>query len=108
MKLNDLRDNPGSRLKSKRLGRGIGSSIGFPRYALERRLCSQRRSSSGFCRQPDPVGYRRVGIEAGERQVDSCLLSQPADQLDHQHRVAAEFEEVIVDADGVHTQPFLP
>ena len=28
MKLNDLRDNPGSRLKSKRLGRGIGSGKG--------------------------------------------------------------------------------
>ncbi|HEY1932814.1 MAG TPA: 50S ribosomal protein L15 [Acetobacteraceae bacterium] len=28
MKLNELRDNPGSRLKSKRLGRGIGSGKG--------------------------------------------------------------------------------
>ena len=28
MKLNELRDNAGSRLKSKRLGRGIGSGKG--------------------------------------------------------------------------------
>jgi large subunit ribosomal protein L15 len=28
MKLNELRDNPGARLKSKRLGRGIGSGKG--------------------------------------------------------------------------------
>src|SRR3954451_5782547 len=28
MKLNQLRDNPGARLKSKRLGRGIGSGKG--------------------------------------------------------------------------------
>ncbi len=28
MNLNELRDNPGSRLKSKRMGRGIGSGKG--------------------------------------------------------------------------------
>ena len=28
MKLNELRDNPGAHLKSKRLGRGIGSGKG--------------------------------------------------------------------------------
>ena len=28
MNLNELRDNPGARLKSKRLGRGIGSGKG--------------------------------------------------------------------------------
>ncbi len=28
MKLNELRDNPGARLKFKRLGRGIGSGKG--------------------------------------------------------------------------------
>ncbi|MDE2458475.1 MAG: 50S ribosomal protein L15, partial [Rhodospirillales bacterium] len=28
MKLNEIRDNPGARLKSKRLGRGIGSGKG--------------------------------------------------------------------------------
>jgi large subunit ribosomal protein L15 len=53
MKLNDLRDNPGSRLKSKRLGRGIGSGKG-------------KTSGKGVKGQKAREGVSLNGFEGGQ------------------------------------------
>lgn len=53
MKLNDLRDNPGSRLKSKRLGRGIGSGKG-------------KTSGKGVKGQKAREGVALNGFEGGQ------------------------------------------
>ena len=53
MKLNELRDNPGSRLKSKRLGRGIGSGKG-------------KTSGKGVKGQKAREGVALNGFEGGQ------------------------------------------
>ena len=53
MKLNDLRDNPGSRLTSKRLGRGIGSGKG-------------KTSGKGVKGQKAREGVALNGFEGGQ------------------------------------------
>lgn len=53
MKLNDLRDNPGARLKSKRLGRGIGSGKG-------------KTSGKGVKGQKAREGVALNGFEGGQ------------------------------------------
>lgn len=53
MKLNDLRDNPGARLKSKRLGRGIGSGKG-------------KTSGKGVKGQKAREGVSLNGFEGGQ------------------------------------------
>ena len=56
MKLNDLRDNPGSRLKSKRLGRGIGSGKG-------------KTSGKGVKGQKAREGVALDGFEGGQLPI---------------------------------------
>ena len=53
MKLNEIRDNPGSRLKSKRLGRGIGSGKG-------------KTSGKGVKGQKAREGVALNGFEGGQ------------------------------------------
>jgi large subunit ribosomal protein L15 len=54
--LNDLRDNPGSRLKSKRLGRGIGSGKG-------------KTSGKGVKGQKAREGVALNGFEGGQLPI---------------------------------------
>src|ERR1700712_2590736 len=56
MKLNDLRDNPGARLKSKRLGRGIGSGKG-------------KTSGKGHKGQSAREGVALNGFEGGQLPI---------------------------------------
>jgi large subunit ribosomal protein L15 len=56
MKLNELRDNPGSRLKSKRLGRGIGSGKG-------------KTSGKGVKGQKARTGVALNGFEGGQMPI---------------------------------------
>src|SRR5271157_2070699 len=56
MKLNELRDNPGSRLKSKRLGRGIGSGKG-------------KTSGRGVKGQKAREGVALNGFEGGQMPI---------------------------------------
>ena len=56
MKLNELRDNPGARLKSKRLGRGIGSGKG-------------KTSGKGVKGQKAPEGVALNGFEGGQLPI---------------------------------------
>ena len=56
MNLNDLRDNPGARLKSKRLGRGIGSGKG-------------KTSGKGVKGQKAREGVALNGFEGGQLPI---------------------------------------
>jgi large subunit ribosomal protein L15 len=56
MKLNELRDNPGARLKSKRLGRGIGSGKG-------------KTSGKGVKGQKARAGVSLNGFEGGQMPI---------------------------------------
>lgn len=56
MKLNELRDNPGSRYKSKRLGRGIGSGKG-------------KTSGKGHKGQSAREGVALNGFEGGQLPI---------------------------------------
>src|SRR6266568_395548 len=56
MKLNELRDNPGARLKSKRLGRGIGSGKG-------------KTSGKGVKGQKAREGVSLNGFEGGQLPI---------------------------------------
>ena len=56
MKLNELRDNPGSRLKFKRLGRGIGSGKG-------------KTSGKGVKGQKAREGVALNGFEGGQLPI---------------------------------------
>jgi large subunit ribosomal protein L15 len=56
MKLNELRDNPGSRLNSKRLGRGIGSGKG-------------KTSGKGVKGQKAREGVALNGFEGGQLPI---------------------------------------
>ena len=56
MKLNELRDNPGARLKSKRLGRGIGSGKG-------------KTSGKGVKGQKAREGVSLNGFEGGQMPI---------------------------------------
>ena len=56
MKLNELRDNPGARLKSKRLGRGIGSGKG-------------KTSGKGVKGQKARAGVSINGFEGGQMPI---------------------------------------
>src|SRR3954453_15719737 len=56
MKLNDLRDNPGARLKSKRLGRGIGSGKG-------------KTAGKGVKGQKARTGVALNGFEGGQMPI---------------------------------------
>jgi large subunit ribosomal protein L15 len=56
MKLNEIRDNPGSRLKSKRLGRGIGSGKG-------------KTSGKGVKGQKAREGVALNGFEGGQLPI---------------------------------------
>jgi large subunit ribosomal protein L15 len=56
MKLNELRDNPGARLKSKRLGRGIGSGKG-------------KTSGKGVKGQKARAGVALNGFEGGQLPI---------------------------------------
>jgi len=56
MKLNELRDNAGARLKSKRLGRGIGSGKG-------------KTSGRGVKGQKARTGVRLNGFEGGQLPI---------------------------------------
>ncbi len=56
MKLNELRDNPGARLKSKRLGRGIGSGKG-------------KTSGKGVKGQLARAGVSINGFEGGQMPI---------------------------------------
>ena len=60
MNLNELRDNPGSRLKSKRLGRGIGSGKG-------------KTSGRGGKGQTARSGVRIKGFEGGQMPLHRRL-----------------------------------
>ena len=56
MNLNELRDRPGSRLKSKRLGRGIGSGKG-------------KTSGKGVKGQKARTGVALNGFEGGQMPI---------------------------------------
>ena len=56
MKLNELRDNPGARPKSKRLGRGIGSGKG-------------KTSGKGVKGQKARTGVSLNGFEGGQMPI---------------------------------------
>ncbi len=56
MKLNELRDHPGARLKSKRLGRGIGSGKG-------------KTSGKGVKGQKARTGVALNGFEGGQMPI---------------------------------------
>src|ERR1700748_981427 len=56
MKMNRLRDNPGARLKSKRLGRGIGSGKG-------------KTSGKGVKGQLARTGVSMNGFEGGQMPI---------------------------------------
>ena len=56
MNLNELRDNPGARLKSKRLGRGIGSGKG-------------KTSGKGVKGQKERTGVAINGFEGGQMPI---------------------------------------
>jgi large subunit ribosomal protein L15 len=56
MKLNELRDNPGARLKSRRLGRGIGSGKG-------------KTSGKGVKGQKARTGVSLNGFEGGQMPI---------------------------------------
>src|ERR1700750_2278609 len=56
MNLNELRDNPGARLKSKRLGRGIGSGKG-------------KTSGKGVKGQKAREGVSLNGFEGGQMPI---------------------------------------
>ena len=60
MKLNELRDNPGARPKSKRLGRGIGSGKG-------------KTSGKGVKGQLARTGVSMNGFEGGQMPIYSRL-----------------------------------
>ncbi len=60
MNLNELRDNPGSRLKSKRLGRGIGSGKGKTSgKGVKGQLAREGVAINGFEGGQMPI-YRRL------------------------------------------------
>jgi large subunit ribosomal protein L15 len=60
VKLNELRDNPGSRLKSKRLGRGIGSGKGKTSgKGVKGQLAREGVAINGFEGGQLPI-YRRM------------------------------------------------
>ena len=61
MKLNEIRDNAGAHLKSKRLGRGIGSGIG----KTAGRGHKGQKSRAG--------GYHKVGFEGGQMPMQRRL-----------------------------------
>ena len=61
MKLNELRENPGARKKSKRLGRGIGSGLG----KTAGRGHKGQHSRSG--------GYKKIGFEGGQMPLHRRL-----------------------------------
>ena len=56
MKLNEIRDNPGAHLKSKRLGRGIGSGKG-------------KTSGKGVKGQKAREGVALNGFEGGQLPI---------------------------------------
>jgi large subunit ribosomal protein L15 len=93
MKLNELRDNPGSRLKSKRLGRGIGSGKGKTSgKGVKGQKAREGVALNGFEGGQLPI-YRRlpkrgfnnifrkeyapVNLGALERALDAGKLSSP-------------------------------
>ncbi len=60
MKLNEIRDNPGARLKSKRLGRGIGSGKG-------------KTGGRGVKGQTSRTGVAIKGFEGGQMPIHRRL-----------------------------------
>ena len=89
MNLNELRDNPGSRLKSKRLGRGIGSGKGKTSgKGVKGQKAREGVALNGFEGGQMPI-YRRLpkrgftqhlpqGIRAGEPRARWTRRSRPA------------------------------
>ncbi len=80
LKLNDLRDNKGSRLKSKRLGRGIGSGKGKTSgKGVKGQKAREGVALNGFEGGQLPI-YRRlpkVNLGALEKALESGRLSSP-------------------------------
>jgi len=70
MKLNELRDNPGSRLKSKRLGRGIGSGKG-------------KTSGKGVKGQKAREGVSLNGFEGGQLPIYRRLPKRGFNKPNH-------------------------
>jgi large subunit ribosomal protein L15 len=92
MKLNDLRDNAGSRLKSKRLGRGIGSGKG-------------KTSGKGVKGQKAREGVALNGFEGGQLPIYRRLPKRGFKNLFRKHyapvnigAVAAAIEAGKIDA----------
>ena len=75
-KLNDLRDNPGARYKSKRLGRGIGSGKG-------------KTSGKGVKGQTSRTGVSLHGFEGGQMPIYRRLPKRGFNNI-----FAKEFAEV--------------
>ena len=92
MNLNELRDNPGARLKSKRLGRGIGSGKGKTSgKGVKGQKAREGVALNGFEGGQMPI-YRRLpkrgfdnhvpqGICAGESRARWRRRSRPAGSM---------------------------
>ena len=76
MKLNELRDNPGARKKSKRLGRGIGSGLG-------------KTAGRGVKGQRARSGVAIKGFEGGQMPVHMRLPKRGFNSL-----AARDFVEI--------------
>ena len=61
-------------------------------------------ASERFCERGDCRRFE----ECGQAQILSEYIAQPRNDLSRRERVAAKVEEVVVDADGIHTQDVAP
>jgi large subunit ribosomal protein L15 len=95
MRLNDLRDNPGARVESKRLGRGIGSGKGKtsgkghkgakartsnpkPAYFEGGQMPLYRRLPKGGFKNPSRADYVEVSLGRLQAAVDAGKLDAKA------------------------------
>ena len=79
---------------------------GLSRRPLERGL--RRGSALGAVHQGRKPGDGRRLEEAAERELDAVVAPEPGEDLGRQERVAAEREEVVVDADPRQGQGLPP
>src|SRR3954469_5835985 len=106
MKLNELRDNPGARHKSKRLGRGIGSGKGKPSgKGVKGQKAREGVSLNGFEGGQLPI-YRRLpkrGFVNPFRKVYAPLNLGNLDKAIAEGRLPADMpiDEIMLRAAGV-------
>jgi large subunit ribosomal protein L15 len=81
MKLNELRDNPGARYKSKRLGRGIGSGKG-------------KTAGRGVKGQKARAGVAVKGFEGGQMPLHRRLPKRGFFNIFRTHHAAVNLDRI--------------